>query len=178
MIDLSGRVALVTGAGGGLGREHALLLAARGAKVVVNDLDLAPAQSVADEINSAGSAAIAVAASVTDMTAIEAMVERTLSQWSRVDILINNASILRGKSFAKMDVTDFRLVVDVHLMGAVHCTKAVWNHMRAQNYGPCVPKTPSALIEGRNHLTLADHDCAGLLHLVGLDCPVQGEESA
>ena len=172
MIDLSGRVAIVTGAGGGLGREHALLLAAHGAKVVVNDLDLSPAQAVADEINSAGGAAIAVAASVTDMAAIEAMVERTVSRWSKVDILINNAGILRDRSFAKMDLADFRLVLDVHVMGAVHCTKAVWNRMRDQNYGRIVMTTSSSGLWGnfgQSNYGAAKMALVGLMHTLAIE---------
>src|SRR5262245_2533974 len=135
MIDLSGRVAIVTGAGGGLGREHALLLARRGAKVVVNDLggsilgvgsSTYPAEQVAAEICELGGEAISNEASVTDVTAIEQMVDATLSRWGRVDILVNNAGILRDKTFSKMTAEEFRLVVDVHLMGAFHCTKGVW----------------------------------------------------
>jgi NAD(P)-dependent dehydrogenase (short-subunit alcohol dehydrogenase family) len=126
-IDFKGRVAIVTGAGGGLGRQHALALAARGAKVLVNDLGGAvdgtggtatAAQAVVDEIRAAGGEALANGASVTDFAAVEAMVQQAIDAWGRVDILVNNAGILRDKSFAKMDMADFRLVVDVHLMGA------------------------------------------------------------
>ena len=172
MIDLSGRVAIVTGAGSGLGREHALLLAARGAKVVVNDLDLAPAQAVADDIEAAGGSAVAIAASVTDFAAVQAMVERTIAQWSKVDILINNAGILRDKSFAKMDLADFRLVVDVHLMGTVHCTKAVWDHMRAQNYGRIVMTTSSSGLYGnfgQSNYGAAKMALVGLMHTLALE---------
>jgi NAD(P)-dependent dehydrogenase (short-subunit alcohol dehydrogenase family) len=147
-IDLSGRVAIVTGAGGGLGREHALLLAARGTHVVLNDLDQAAGEAVATEINAAGGKAIAAAASVTDYDAVRAMVEETIARWGKVDILINNAGILRDKSFAKMDLADFRLVVEVHLMGSVNCTKAVWNHMRDRNYGRIVMTTSSSGLYG------------------------------
>jgi len=152
-----GRVAIVTGAGGGLGRLHALALAARGAKVVVNDLGgtldgngATPkaAQAVVDEIRAAGGEAIANGASVTDWRAVQAMVEQTLAAWGRVDILVNNAGILRDKSFAKMTLEDFRLVVEVHLMGAVNCTKAVWETMRAQNYGRIVMTTSSTGLYG------------------------------
>jgi len=152
-----GRVAIVTGAGGGLGRLHALALAARGAKVVVNDLGgtldgngATPkaAQAVVDEIRAAGGEAIANGASVTDWQAVQAMVEQTLAAWGRVDILVNNAGILRDKSFAKMTLEDFRLVVEVHLMGAVNCTKAVWETMRAQNYGRIVMTTSSTGLYG------------------------------
>ena len=148
MIDLTGRVAIVTGAGGGLGREHALLLAARGARVVVNDLSADHARAVADEITAAGGEALAIAASVSDFAQVEAMVAETVAAWGRIDCLVNNAGILRDKSFAKMDLADFRLVMDVHLMGAVHCCKAVWPHMQAQSYGRIVMTTSSSGLYG------------------------------
>ena len=156
-IRFDGRVAIVTGAGGGLGRQHALALAARGAKVVVNDLGgtldgnggtpLA-AQKVVDEITVAGGTAIASGASVTDAAAVQAMVDAAMAAWGRVDILVNNAGILRDKSFTKMGLDDFRLVIEVHLMGAVNCTKAVWDVMRAQNYGRIVMTTSSSGLYG------------------------------
>lgn len=156
-IDFQGRVAIVTGAGGGLGRQHALALAARGAKVLVNDLGgavdgsggtVTAAQAVVDEIRAAGGEALANGASVTDFAAVEAMVQQAIDAWGRVDILVNNAGILRDKSFAKMDMADFRLVVDVHLMGAAHCCKAVWPHMVAQQYGRIVMTTSSTGLYG------------------------------
>ncbi|MFV0679026.1 SDR family NAD(P)-dependent oxidoreductase [Ottowia sp.] len=156
-IDFSGRVAIVTGAGGGVGRLHALGLAARGAKVVVNDLGGAvdgsgssatAAQKVVDEIKAAGGEAIANGASVTDFDAVQAMVQQTMDIWGRVDVLVNNAGILRDKSFAKMDLADFRLVLDVHLMGAVHTCKAVWPHMVEQKYGRIVMTTSSTGLYG------------------------------
>ena len=146
-IDLTGRVAIVTGAGGGLGRQHALLLASRGAKVVVNDLGDA-AQAVAAELVAAGGQARALQCSVTDADAVQAMVDGVVAEWGRVDILVNNAGILRDKSFAKMALDDFRLVVDVHLMGAANCTKAVWDAMRAQGYGRIVMTTSSSGLYG------------------------------
>jgi NAD(P)-dependent dehydrogenase (short-subunit alcohol dehydrogenase family) len=149
-IDFKDRVAVVTGAGGGLGRQHALALAARGAKVVVNDLGQggAAAEAVVQEIRAAGGTAIANAASVTDEAAVAAMVGAAMAAWGRVDILVNNAGILRDKSFAKMDLADFRLVLDVHLMGAVVCTQAVWNIMRARKYGRVVMTTSSSGLYG------------------------------
>ena len=147
-LPLGGRVAIVTGAGGGLGRAHALYLASQGASVVVNDLALEPAEAVAREIEAEGGTAMAVAASVTDQAAVEAMVREVLDRWGRIDILINNAGILRDKSFAKMSLDDFRLVVDVHLIGAAICCKAVWEVMRAQQYGRIVMTTSSSGLWG------------------------------
>jgi NAD(P)-dependent dehydrogenase (short-subunit alcohol dehydrogenase family) len=156
-MDFKGRVAIVTGAGGGLGKQHALALAARGAKVVVNDLggdvhgvggSPSAAQAVVDEIRRAGGEAIVNGASVTDFEAVQKMVAQAMDTWGRVDILVNNAGILRDKSFAKMDIADFRLVVEVHLMGAVHCTKAVWPIMQAQKYGRIVMTTSSSGLYG------------------------------
>ncbi|MDQ0037436.1 NAD(P)-dependent dehydrogenase (short-subunit alcohol dehydrogenase family) [Variovorax boronicumulans] len=156
-IDFKGRVAIVTGAGGGLGRQHALALAARGAKVVVNDLggardgsggSVSAAQAVVDEIVAAGGEAIANGASVTDFEAVQAMVQQAVDAWGRVDILVNNAGILRDKSFSKMEIADFKLVVDVHLMGAVNCTKAAWALMNAQKYGRIVMTTSSSGLYG------------------------------
>ena len=173
-IDFQGRVAIVTGAGGGLGRQHALALARRGAKVLVNDLGGAvdgsggsatAAQKVVDEITALGGQAIANGASVTDFAAVQAMVQQAIDAWGRVDILVNNAGILRDKSFAKMDVADFRTVVEVHLMGAVHCCKAVWPHMVAQQYGRIVMTTSSSGLFGNFGQT---NYGAAKLALVGL----------
>jgi NAD(P)-dependent dehydrogenase (short-subunit alcohol dehydrogenase family) len=156
-LDFQDRVAIVTGAGGGLGRLHALALAQRGAKVVVNDLggardgsggSVSAAQAVVAEIEAAGGVAMANGASVTDYAAVQAMVQAAVDAWGRVDILVNNAGILRDKSFAKMEIDDFRLVLDVHLMGAVHCSKAVWPHMVAQKYGRILMTTSSSGLYG------------------------------
>ena len=145
---LAGRVAIVTGSGGGLGRSHALFLARHGAKVVVNDLAQDAADRVAAEISTAGGDAIAFGASVTDESAIAAMVAHVLDRWGRIDVLVNNAGFLRDRSFAKMTIDDFRTVVDVHLMGAAICTKAVWDIMRAQAYGRIVMTTSSSGLYG------------------------------
>ncbi|PZU46735.1 MAG: 3-hydroxyacyl-CoA dehydrogenase [Sphingomonas sp.] len=156
-IRFDNRVAIVTGAGNGLGRRYALDMAARGAKVVVNDLggardgtggSVTAAQAVVDEIVAGGGEAIASGASVTDADAIFAMVEEVKAKWGRIDILINNAGILRDKTFTKMTLDDFRLVLDVHLMGGVICTKAVWDLMREQAYGRILMTTSSTGLYG------------------------------
>ena len=153
-IRFDDRVVIVTGAGGGLGRTHALAFAARGARVVVNDLggthtgegaSQTPAQRVVDEIVAAGGEAVANYDSVLDG---EKIVQTALDNFGRLDIVVNNAGILRDKSFAKMDLDDFRLVVDVHLMGAAYCTKAVWEPMRERGYGRIVMTTSSSGLYG------------------------------
>ena len=156
-VSFEGRVAIVTGAGNGLGRSHALELARRGAKVVVNDLGGArdgsgasseAAQEVVALIEEMGGEALAHGANVAKFDEVQDMVKQTMDKWGRVDILINNAGILRDKSFAKMDLADFQLVMDVHVMGSVNCTKAVWDIMREQNYGRIVMTTSSSGMYG------------------------------
>jgi NAD(P)-dependent dehydrogenase (short-subunit alcohol dehydrogenase family) len=155
-IRFEGRVAIVTGAGGGLGRAYALELARRGAKVVVNDLGGArdgtgrsdAAAAVVAEIEAAGGEAIASGASVTDQQAVAAMAQEARERWGRIDILINNAGILRDKSFAKMGMDDFQAVTDVHLIGAAICTRAVWETMREQAYGRILMTSSSTGLYG------------------------------
>ena len=157
MITFDEQVAIVTGAGQGLGRSHALALAARGARVVVNDLggardgtgsSLSAAESVVSEIEAAGGEAMANGADVTDPDAVNEMVSDAIAAWGRVDILVNNAGILRDKSFANMDQADFDLVVKVHLTGTAICTKAVWGPMREAGYGRIVVTTSSSGLYG------------------------------
>lgn len=147
-MQLQDRVAIVTGAGGGLGRTHALFLARQGARIVVNDVSPQQAEAVAQEIRDGGGAAMALAGSVSDEGAIGEGVVAVLARWGRVDILVNNAGILRDKSFAKMTMADFRTVIDVHLMGAAICSKAVWDPMREQRHGRIVMTTSSSGLYG------------------------------
>jgi NAD(P)-dependent dehydrogenase (short-subunit alcohol dehydrogenase family) len=147
-LRLKDNVAIITGAGGGLGRAHAEFLARQGARVVVNDLSPDGIGQTVDAINAAGGKAIGCVASVTDETAVKRMVDEAVDQWGRVDILVNNAGILRDRSFANMSIDEFRLVVDIHLMGAAICTKAVWELMREQNYGRIVMTTSSSGLFG------------------------------
>ena len=142
-IEFNDKVAIVTGAGGGIGKEHALELARRGAKVVVNDLggsvDGSGASDAAEEvvelIKSEGGEAISNGASVTDLDAVKNMVQQTMDEWGRIDILVNNAGILRDKSFHKVSIEDFNLVMDVHFQGSLNCTHTIFPIMREQEYG-------------------------------------------
>ena len=152
-VEFKDRVAIITGAGGGLGKSHAIELAKRGVKVVVNDLGGSVdgsggsgtmAEQVVAEIVAAGGEAIANGANVTKEDEVAAMVGEAIERWGHVDILVNNAGILRDKSFSKMSMDDFRLVLDVHLMGSAICTKAVWDHMKERQYGRIVMTTSSS----------------------------------
>ncbi|NWH07206.1 MAG: SDR family NAD(P)-dependent oxidoreductase [Alphaproteobacteria bacterium] len=156
-IRFDGKVALVTGAGGGLGRAHALELARRGAKVVVNDLggsvdgsggSSEAAQKVVAEIQALGGEAIANGSSVTDDAGVAHMIKQTMDAFGRLDILIANAGILRDKSFTKMEIKDFQAVIDVHIMGSVKPIKAAWEIMKAQSYGRIVVTTSSTGLYG------------------------------
>ncbi len=156
-IRYDGQVAIVTGAGNGLGKSHAIQLAARGAKVVVNDLGGSvdgsgggseASLAVVAEIEAAGGEAMAHGANVADFEQVQDMVAKTMERWGRIDILVNNAGILRDKSFGKGSLDDFKLVLDVHLMGSVNCTKACWDIMREQNYGRIVVTTSSSGLYG------------------------------
>ena len=149
-IRFDNRVAIVTGAGAGLGRSHAMLLASRGAKVVVNDPggavdgrggQHAVADKVVDEIKAAGGEAVASYDSVADMASAQRIVDTAVNTWGRCDILVNNAGILRDKAFVNMTIDDFEFTVQVHFMGTVYCTKAAWPIMRKQQYGRIVVTT-------------------------------------
>ncbi|CAA0111511.1 Putative short-chain type dehydrogenase/reductase [Zhongshania aliphaticivorans] len=180
-IRFDGQVAIVTGAGNGLGRSHALALAARGAKVVVNDLGGArdgagasseAAKAVVAEIVASGGEAIAHGANVAVMSEVEDMVKQAVDAWGRVDILVNNAGILRDKSFTKMSLDDFKLVMDVHLMGSVNCTKAVWDLMKEQQYGRIVMTTSSSGMYGnfgQANYGAAKMAVVGLMNTLGLE---------
>jgi NAD(P)-dependent dehydrogenase (short-subunit alcohol dehydrogenase family) len=149
--------------------------------VVVNDLggsvagvgaSASAAEAVVEEIRAAGGEALANAASVTDFAAVTDMIEQARSRWGKVDILVNNAGVLRDKTFAKMTLEDFRSVIDVHLMGSVHCTKAVWNHMRDQNYGRIVLTTSSSGLYGnfgQSNYGAAKLALVGLMQTLGLE---------
>jgi len=157
MISFEDRVVLVTGAGNGLGRSHALEFARRGAKVVVNDFggardgtggSLSPAEEVVREIEGVGGIAMANGANVADYADCQVMVRAIIEAYGRVDVLVNNAGILRDKSFGKMEMEDWRSVVDVHLNGSANCTRAVWGHMREQGYGRILMTTSTSGVYG------------------------------
>ena len=156
-IRFDDQVVIVTGSGNGLGKSHALEFARRGARVVVNDLGgardgsgggSAAAEEVVAQIREEGGDAIANGANVADFAQVESMVSQAMDKWGRIDVLVNNAGILRDKTFAKMDLADFQMVVDVHLTGSVNCTKAVWEQMREQQYGRIVMTSSSSGIYG------------------------------
>ena len=156
-VNFEGQVAIVTGAGGGLGKQHALELGRRGAKLVVNDLggsvdgsggSASAAEQVAQEIRDNGGTAVSSDASVTDFEAVQAMVDETLEKWGRIDILVNNAGILRDKTFSKLELENWHAVVDVHLTGSLNATKCVWPIMVEQKYGRIIMTTSTSGLFG------------------------------
>lgn len=156
-INFENQVAIVTGAGGGLGRQHALELGRRGARVVVNDLggdvdgsggSVSAAELVAQEIIDNGGQAIANGASVSDIDSVQNMIDQTMATWGRIDILVNNAGILRDKTFSKLEVSNWHAVLDVHLNGSMNCSKLVWPIMTKQNYGRIVMTTSTSGLFG------------------------------
>ena len=156
-INFEGQVAIVTGAGGGLGKQHALELGRRGAKVVVNDLggsvdgsggSATAAEQVAQEIRDNGGTAMSSDASVTDFEAVQAMVDETVAKWGRIDILVNNAGILRDKTFSKIELENWHAVIDVHLTGSLNATKCVWPIMVEQKYGRIIMTTSTSGLFG------------------------------
>ena len=156
-ISFDGQVVIVTGSGNGLGKEHAMEFARRGAKVVVNDFggdrhgtggSSEAAEAVVKEIEAAGGEAMANGADVSNRDQVKAMVEVTIEKWRRIDVLVNNAGILRDRSFGKMTGEEWDAVIAVHLTGSANCTLAVWNKMKEQNYGRIVMTTSTSGIYG------------------------------
>lgn len=180
-ISFENRVAIVTGAGGGLGRAYALELAVRGAKVVINDFGGSrdgrggaseAAEKVVAEIRSNGGVAIADAGNVAKFEDMQALAKRTVEEFGRVDILINNAGILRDKSFAKMEMSDFRAVVDVHLIGSANASRAVWEIMKGQNYGRILMTTSTSGVYGnfgQSNYGAAKAGLVGLMNVLQLE---------
>lgn len=184
-IDLHGQVAIITGSGAGLGRAHALALAVRGVRVVINDVEgradvpgsQSAAASVAQEIQDAGGEAMVALCDVSDEQAVGRMVAGVIDEWGRVDILINNAGILRDKSFAKSDLNAFRKVVDVHLMGSVNCSHAVWPHMVKQGYGRILMTTSASGIYGnfgQANYGAAKSAVVGLMNVLAIEGESKG----
>jgi NAD(P)-dependent dehydrogenase (short-subunit alcohol dehydrogenase family) len=181
MVEFTDRVVVVTGAGGGLGRRHALLLAGRGAAVVVNDLGgavdgtgraAAAADGVVEEIRAAGGVAVAEHSSVAEPAGAGAIVQKALDEFGRVDVVINNAGILRDKAFHNMEVDQVTAVLDVHLRGSFHVTRAAWPHMREQGYGRVVmTSSASGLLGnfGQANYGAAKMGLVGLVNVLKLE---------
>ncbi|MGQ9475548.1 MAG: SDR family oxidoreductase [Actinomycetota bacterium] len=177
-IRFDGRVAVVTGAGGGLGREYALLLASRGCKVVVNDLGGAvdgtgaattAAEKVVQEIKDAGGEAVPNFDSVADWEGAQNIIKTAIDNYGKIDILINNAGILRDKSFLKMELEDYEKVIAVHLNGTFYCSKAAWPYMRENNYGRIVSAASAAGVYGnfgQANYGAAKMGIIGLMHVL------------
>ena len=180
-IDFKDQVVIVTGGGTGLGRAHALQFAARGANVVVNDLggsrdgsggSAAVAEQVVNEILASGGDAIASGADITRESQTAEMVQAALDKWGRVDVLINNAGILRDKSFAKMSLEEWRVVVDVHLNGTAYCCHAVWSVMQEQGYGRIVMTSSSSGVYGnfgQANYAAAKYGVVGLMNVLAIE---------
>ncbi len=178
-LSFNGKVAVITGAGGGLGRAYALLLAGRGAKVVINDLggtfdgegaDSTPAQKVVDEIKAAGGEAVANYESVSEWEGAQKIIQAAIENYGQIDILINNAGILRDKSLLKMEIADYLKVVEVHLNGTYFCTKAAFGHMREQNYGRIVSTASAAGVYGNFGQTNYGAAKMGIVGLMNCVC--------
>ncbi len=181
MVDFTDRVAVVTGAGGGLGRQHALLLAERGAAVVVNDLGgsvdgtgqtTSAADGVVDEVKAKGGAAVAEYSSVATPDGGAAIIDKAFEEFGRVDIVVNNAGILRDKAFHNMEVDQITAVLDVHLRGAFYVTRAAWPHMRQQGYGRVVMTSSASGIIGnfgQGNYGAAKMGMVGLVNVLKLE---------
>lgn len=178
-LRFDGRVAVITGAGGGLGKAYALLLAGRGAKVVVNDLggtfdgegaDSTPAQKVVDQIKSTGGEAVANYESVSEWDSAQKIIQAAVDHYGQIDILINNAGILRDKSMLKMEIADYLKVIEVHLNGTYYCTKAAFAHMREQNYGRIVSTASAAGVYGNFGQTNYGAAKMGIVGLMNCVC--------